>query len=53
MSKHRKEVELEACAQGLAKTHPWVLRAVIQYFNFGPTSHHIFDRLIWAIAHGQ
>ncbi len=48
-----RKLEFEARAQGLAKTHPQVLRAVIQYFNLGPTSHLNSDRLVWAIAHGQ
>ncbi len=48
-----RKLELEAHAQGLAKMHPWVLRAVIQYFNLSPTSHRNFDRLVWTIAHGQ
>ncbi len=48
-----RKLELEAHTQGLAKTHPRVLRVVIQYFNLGPTSHHNFDRLVWAIAHDQ
>ncbi len=48
-----RKLELEAHAQGLAKTHPQVLRAVIQHFNLGPVSHRNFDRLVWHVAHGQ
>ncbi len=48
-----RKLELEAHAQGLAKMHPQVLRAVIQHFNLGPASHHNFDRLVWRVAHGQ
>ncbi len=42
-----RKLEVEATAQGLAKTHPWVLRAVIQHFNLGPASNRNFNRLVW------
>ena len=48
-----RKLEVEAAAQGLAKTHPRVLRAVIQHFNLGPASNRNFNRLVWCIAHGQ
>ncbi len=43
----------EAHKQGLPQTHPRVLQAVRAHFNLGPTSHRAFDRLVWAVAHGQ
>ncbi len=48
-----RKLEIEAVAQGLAKTHPWAIRAVISHFNLGPTSNRNFDQLVWRIAHGQ
>ncbi len=48
-----RKLEIESQRQGLPKTHPRVLRAVIQHFNLGPTSHRNFDHLVWAIARGQ
>ena len=47
------KLEIEAATQGLAKTHPWVLRAVIAHFNLGLAANRNFDRLVWKIAHGQ
>ena len=48
-----RKLTIEAHTQGLAKTHPQVLRAVINYFNLGAASNRNFDRLVWRIAHGQ
>ena len=48
-----RKLALEAHMQGLLQTHPWVLQAVRAHFNLGPTSHRAFDRLVWAVAHGQ
>ena len=48
-----RKLAIEAHTQGLPQTHPRVLRAVIRHFNLGPTSHRNFDRLVWAVAHGQ
>ncbi len=48
-----RKLKIKSHRQGLPKTHPRVLRAVIQHFNLGPTSHRNFDRLVWAVAHGQ
>ncbi len=48
-----RKLEVEAAAQGLAKTHPRVIRAMITYFNLGPASNRNFDRLVWRIANGQ
>ena len=48
-----RKLEVEVAAQGLAETHPQVLRAVIQHFNLGPASNRNFNRLVWHIAHGQ
>ena len=45
-----RKLEIESQTQGLAKTHPRVIRAVIQHFNLGPTLHRNFDHLVWAIA---
>ncbi len=47
------KLEIEAATQGLAKTHPWILRAVISHFNLGLAANRNFDRLVWKIAHGQ
>ncbi len=43
----------EAHLQQLPKTHPRVIHAVRAYFNLGPTSHRMFDRLVWSVAHGN
>ncbi len=48
-----RKLALEAHQQGRPKTHPWVVQATVTYFNLGPTSHQNFDRLVWAVAHGQ
>ena len=48
-----QKLALEAHTQGLPQTHPQVLQAVRAHFNLGPTSHRTFDRLVWAVAHGQ
>ncbi len=48
-----RKLEIEAAAQGLAKTHPRVLRAIITHFNLGPAANRNFDCLVWRIAHGQ
>ncbi len=48
-----RKLTIEAHTQGLAKTHPRVLRAIITYFNLGAASNRNFDRLVWCIAHGQ
>ncbi len=48
-----RKLAIEAHTQGLAKTHPRVLRAVINHFNLGAASNRNFDRLVWRIAHGQ
>ncbi len=47
------KLEIEAVKQGLPKTHPRVIQAVIRYFNLGPAPNQTFDRLVWRIAHGQ
>ena len=47
------KLEVEAAAQGLARTHPQVIQVVITYFNLGPASNRNFDRLVWRIANGQ
>ncbi len=48
-----RKVAIEAHTQGLPKTHPRVIRAVIQHFNLGAASNRNFDRLVWRIARGQ
>ncbi len=46
-------LEIEAVRQGLPKSHPRVVQAVVCYFNLGPAPNQMFDRLMWRIAHGQ
>ncbi len=41
----------EAERQGLSERHPRVVQAVVAYFNHGPAPHHIFNRLVWQLAH--
>ena len=41
----------EAERQGLSERHPRVVQAVVAYFNRGPAPHHIFNRLVWQLAH--
>ncbi len=41
----------ESERQGLSKRHPRVIQAVMAYFNVGPVPHHIFNRLVWQLAH--
>ncbi len=48
-----RKLEIEAARQGLPKTHPRVVQAVIKYFNLGPAPNQNFDRLVWRIAHDQ
>ncbi len=48
-----QKLAIEAHQQGQPKTHPQVVQATVQYFNLGLTSHQNFDRLVWAVAHGQ
>ncbi len=47
------KLTIEAHYQGHPKTHPRVVQATVRYFNLGPTAHQNFDRLVWAVAHGQ
>ncbi len=48
-----RKLAIEAHQQGRPKTHPRVVQATVRYFNLRPTSHQNFDRLMWAVAHGQ
>ncbi len=48
-----RKLAIEAHHQGHPKTHPRVVQATMRYFNLGPTAHQNFDRLVWAVAHGQ
>ncbi len=48
-----RELELEAVSQGLPRTHPSIIQAVVRHFNLGPAPNQTFDRLVWRIAHGQ
>ncbi len=48
-----RKLAIEAHQQGRPKTYPRVVQATVRYFNLGPTSHQNFDRLVWAVAHGQ
>ncbi len=41
----------EASRQGLSERDPRVVQAVVAYFNRGPQPHHIFNRLVWRLAH--
>ncbi len=41
----------EAAKQGLSERDLRVVQAVVCHFNRGPTSHQIFDRLVWQLAH--
>ncbi len=41
----------EAERQGLSKRHPGVIQAVVACLNHGPVPHHIFNRLVWHLAH--
>ena len=41
----------EAQRQGLPKTDPWVVRAVVAYFNGSPTPHGVFHNLVHRLAH--
>ncbi len=41
----------EAQRQGLSERDPRVVQAVVAYFNRGPQPHHIFNRLVWRLAH--
>ncbi len=48
-----RKLEIEAVRQGLPKTHPRVVQAVVCYFNLGLAPNQTFDCLVWRIAHGQ
>ncbi len=48
-----RKLELEVVSQGLPRTHPRVIQAVVRHFNLGPAPNQTFDRLVWRIAHGQ
>ena len=48
-----RKLAIEASAQGLGKTHPQVIRAVIAHFNLGPAPNRNFDQLVWRIANNQ
>ncbi len=48
-----QKLEEEAARQGLTRTHPWVIQAVVRHFNLGPSPHQVFDRLVWRIAHSH
>ncbi len=48
-----RQLAWEVHLQKLPQTHPRVIHAVRAYFNLGPMSHRGFDRLVWAVAHGQ
>ncbi len=48
-----RKLEIEAARQGLPKTHPQVVQAVIRYFNLVPAPNQNFDCLVWHIAHDQ
>ena len=41
----------EAQKQGLPKTDPWVVQAVVLYFNIGPAPHGVFHNLVHRLAH--
>ena len=49
-----RKLEIEAVRQGLPKTHPRVIQAVVCYFNLGPAPNQTFDRLMahrtWTIG---
>ncbi len=48
-----RKLAIESVKQGLPQMHPWVVQAVVCYFNLGPTPDQHFDHLVWRIAHGQ
>ncbi len=48
-----RKLEEEAVSQGLPKTHPRVIQAMVRHFNLGPAPNQTFDRLVWQIAHSQ
>ncbi len=41
----------EAERQGLSKRGTRVIQVVVAYFNRGPAPHHIFNHLVWHLAH--
>ena len=41
----------EAERQGLSERDPCVVQAVVTYFSLGPLPHHIFNQLVWRLAH--
>ncbi len=41
----------EGAKQNLSEGDPRVVQAVVRHFDRGPTSHQIFDRLVWQLAH--
>ncbi len=48
-----QKLEEESARQGLTRTHPRVVQAVVRHFNLGPSPHQVFDRLVWRIAHSH
>ncbi len=48
-----RKLEKEVVRQGLPRTHPRVVQAVVCYFNLGTAPNQNFDHLVWCIAHGQ
>ena len=41
----------EAERQGLSERDPRVVQVVVAYFNRGLQPHHIFNHLVWHLAH--
>ncbi len=48
-----RKLVIKTRAQGLGKTHPQVIRAVIAHFNLSPVPNRNFDQLVWCIANDQ
>ncbi len=46
-----RKLSEEAERQGLSERHPHVVQVVVAYFKKGPLPHHIFNRLVWRLAH--
>ncbi len=46
-----RRICVEAERQGLSKRDMRVVQAVVAYFNWGPAPHHIFNHLVWHLAH--
>ncbi len=46
-----RKLSEEAERQGLSERDPYVVQAVVGYFNKGPLTHHIFNCLVWRLAH--